>query len=94
MCTFDKYFRILGLLNIDIFPPEVLRGCLAFVICNSSAFHSFIFYLSIADCSHNEHVHPIFSADLIIYFGVELRHYYFYTTFRVLKLCKLYVICR
>ena len=32
------------------------------------------------DCSHIEHVHPIFCADSIIFLSVALRHYYIYTT--------------
>ena len=39
------------------------------------------------DCSHIEHVHPIFCADSIIFLSVALRHYYIYTTFGVLILC-------
>ena len=39
------------------------------------------------DCSHIEHVHPIFCADLIIFLSVALRPYYICTTFDVLILC-------
>ena len=46
LCTFD-IFLFLGLLNLDIFPSEMLRGCLVCVICYSSSFHSFIFKLCI-----------------------------------------------
>ena len=44
-----------------------------------------------SDCSHIEHVQPIFCFDLIIFlfWSVELRHYY---TFEVLTLCNLCVI--
>ena len=32
-------------LNLDIFPSEMLRGCLVFVICISNSIHYFIFKL-------------------------------------------------
>ena len=56
-------FFYFGLLNLDIFPSEMLRGCLVCVI-------SFLYIQTLHfDCSHIEHVHPIFCAHLIIYFG-------------------------
>ena len=30
------------MLNLDIFPSEMLRGCLVCVICNSNSIHSYI----------------------------------------------------
>ena len=35
------------MLNLDIFPSEMCRGCLVCVICNSDSFHSFLFKLCI-----------------------------------------------
>ena len=109
MCTshfvhisyFLSYFW--WVLNLDIFPSEMLRGCLVCVICNSNSIHYFIFKLCLMvahtlkmctsyfvqisffslfwqmlnldifkqfsflyiqtlcyDCSHIEHIHPIF----------------------------------
>ena len=63
-------FLFLGLLNLDIFPSEMLSWCLVSVICNSSNFHSFIFNLSIMIVHTFEDVHHIFYAHLLIYFGV------------------------
>ena len=61
----------LGLLNLDIIPSEMLRGCLVFVICNSSSFYLFIYIQTMHyDCSHIEDVHLLFCADLIIFLGV------------------------
>ena len=46
--TFHKFILIFWhVLNLDIFPPERLRGCLVCVICNSNSVHSFIFKLYI-----------------------------------------------
>ena len=47
LCTFDKYFLILGLLNLDIVFNRNAKGCLVCVIGNSSNFHSFIFNIGI-----------------------------------------------
>ena len=61
--------------------PKCLKGCLVCVICNSYSFHSFIFKFVRYDCSHIEHVYPIFCAHLVIFWSVELRQYYVYTIF-------------
>ena len=75
----------------------MLRGCLVCVLRSSSSFHSFIFKLCICyDCSHIEHVHPIFCAHLIIFLGVfnlYIKFFYVYITFGVFTLCNLCVIC-
>ena len=48
LCTFDIYiFLNSGLLNLNIIPPEMLRGCLVCLICNLSSFYIFIFKHSI-----------------------------------------------
>ena len=53
MCTYhfvhDSYFLsyFWRVLNLDIFPSVMLRGCLVCVICNSNSIHSFIFILYI-----------------------------------------------
>ena len=41
-----NFFLIFGwVLNLDIFPSEMLSGCLVFVICNSNSIQYFIFKL-------------------------------------------------
>ena len=40
-------FLFLWVLNLDIFPSEMHRGCLVCVICNSNSFHFFLFNLCI-----------------------------------------------
>ena len=62
-------FLFLGLLNVDMFPSKMLRGCLVCVICNSSSFHSFIFKLSVM-IVRTLNMCTIFCAHLITYFGV------------------------
>ena len=58
-----------GLLNLNIIPPEMLMGCLVCLICNLSSFHKVLYIQTFYyDCSHIEHIHPIFCAHLIIYF--------------------------
>ena len=65
----------------------MLRGCLVCVICNSSSFHSFVFKLSIL-------IHTLNMCTFDnIFWSFELRMYYVYTTFGVLTLCNLCVIC-
>ena len=60
-------FLFLGLLNLDIFPSEMLRGSLVFVICNSSTFHSFISKLSIM-IVHTLNMCTLYFAHLITIF--------------------------
>ena len=55
-------------------------------------------YLNLQNvCSHIEDVHLLVCARLIISYyifgSVEIRHYYIYTTFGVLTLCYLCVVC-
>ena len=37
------FSRFWGALDLDIFPSEMLRGCLDYAICNSNSFHFFLF---------------------------------------------------
>ena len=45
--NWPNLFPFLRVLNFDIFPSEMRRGCLVCVISNSNSFHSFIFKLCI-----------------------------------------------
>ena len=57
LCKFDKHFLIFRAVELrHFFPSEMLRGCLVCVICSSSSIQT-LYY----DCSHIEHVHPIFT---------------------------------
>ena len=72
------FFRFWGVLNLDIFSSEMLRGCLVCVICNSNSIHSFVFIPNIMIvhtlkmCTfHFVHISYFFYLLTI----VELRHF-------------------
>ena len=87
----------MGVLNVDTFPSKNLRWCLVCVICNSQQFSISYIQTLYNECSHNEDVHLLFCAHLIIFYYIfgsaEHRLYYVYTTFGMLTLCNLCVIC-
>ena len=65
-------------------------------MCTSYFVHISSFFLALWLFKHWTFVHPIFYANVRLYFwvlklDVELRHYYVYTTFGVLSLCYLCV---
>ena len=84
------------MLNLDIFPSAMLRGCLVCVICNFKSFHLLFLFIQTLpnDCLHIEDVHLLFCALFIIFFsflgGVELRHIF---PSGMLKGCLVCVIC-
>ena len=63
------------MLNIDIFPAEMRRGCQVCVIHSSFSFQTLH-----NDYSHIEDVHLLFCAHLIniftFFMGGELRHFF------------------
>ena len=71
MCTFYfcahliNIFTFLWVLNLDIFPSEMHRGCQVCVNCNSNSFHFFIFKLCIMIVHTLKYVHLLFRAHLI-----------------------------
>ena len=82
-----------GVLNLDIFPLEMLRWFLVCVICNSKSFHSLIFKLCIMI------VHTLnmclsflckFDKHFFIFRAVELRHFF---PSEMLRGCLICVIC-
>ena len=92
----SQIFFHFWVLNLDIFPFKMLRWCLVCGSVTPAVFiplYSFIFKLYIMHCSNIEHLDPIFCAHLIIYLGVFNLYYDVYTTFGVLTLCNLCVIC-
>ena len=43
LCKFDNHFLIFRAVELKtFFPSEMVRGCLVYVICISSSFHSLI----------------------------------------------------
>ena len=95
LCTFIKYyFTFPGCWTWTFYPSEMLRGCLVCLIWNSSSFHFFIFKL----CTLWLFAHWTCAPYILctfdnIFWSVELKHYYVNTTFGVLTLCNLFVIC-
>ena len=76
------------------FLSKMLNGCSVCVICNSSSFHSFIFKLCIMIVYTLDMCTQYLCTFDDIFGSVELRHYYIYNPFGMLKLCKLYVNCK
>ena len=84
MCTshfvhisyFFSYFW--WVLNLDIFPSEMLRGCLVFVICNSNSIQYFIFKLCLM-VVHTLKMCTFYFVQISFFFtfltDVELRHF-------------------
>ena len=64
------------MLNLDVFPSEMLRGCL---VVSPTVFIT-LYSILHDDCSHIEDVHLPFCAHLINIFlfltGVEHRHFF------------------
>ena len=75
---FINIVSFLGVLNLNIFPSQMLRWCLVFVICNT--FHSFIFKLCKMIVHTLKMCTLLFCAHLINIFsflmGVQLRHFF------------------
>ena len=76
-------------LNLDIFPSEMLRGCLVFVICISNSIHYFIFKLCLM-VVHTLKMCTSYFVQISFFFlfltVVELRHFQ-----AVFKLCVMIV---
>ena len=77
MCTsyffyrFHVFFFIYGVLNLDSFFGQMLRGCLVCVICNSNNFHSLIFNFWIM-IVHTLNMCTLFCAHLLNIFLLDL----------------------
>ena len=66
------------MLNLDIFPSEMLRGCLVCVICNANSIHYFIFKLCIMTVNTSK-MSAFYLCTFCEYFyilgGLELRYF-------------------